>query len=75
MRVFAYALMLAGFLLIASYAWSAIIVPWGEPDQSRLFWYVFLLLVGFLFLRAGIRMRNRGSKRSARRTTRVNPDD
>jgi hypothetical protein len=37
--------MASGVLLIAVYIWTAIIMPWGNPDQSLLFWLSFLPLI------------------------------
>lgn len=45
---------LFGGLLIWAYIWKAIIVPWGEPDQSLMFWYLIFPLFGLPFLSLGI---------------------
>ena len=54
-RLIANALILAGLLLIGGYIWAAVIVPWGDPDQSLLFWYLFIFLLGALAVKAGLR--------------------
>jgi hypothetical protein len=47
---------LMGLALAAVYVWEAVILPWGEPDQSRLYWYAFLPLSGAILVRTGIRL-------------------
>ena len=59
MRALANLSIVLGVMLIAAYVWAAVIEPWGEPDQSRLFWYAFLALFGLVLIRAGIRTRRR----------------
>lgn len=44
---------LIGLLLIGTYAWSVWSVI-GEPDQSIIFWYSFLLLFGLLMVAVAI---------------------
>jgi hypothetical protein len=66
LRLVASVLLVFGCVLIGSYLWAAVIVPWGEPDQSLLYWYLFLPLLGLLSLRAGIRLRRRLRNGSAR---------
>lgn len=44
---------------IGGYIWAAVIVPWGDPDQSLLFWYLFIFLLGALAVKAGLRLRSR----------------
>jgi ABC-type multidrug transport system permease subunit len=58
-RLIANALILVGLLLIGSYLWAAVIAPWGDPDQSLRFWYLFIFLLGALAVKAGLRLRNR----------------
>ncbi len=38
----------AGLSLIAIYAVDAVVTRVGEPDQSRVFWYLPLLFVGIM---------------------------
>ena len=45
-----------GLLLVLTYLWTAVIVPWGEPDQSLIFWYLFLLFAGLGLIKAGMRL-------------------
>lgn len=49
-------LILLGLAAVFTYIWAAIIVPWGEPDQSLLFWYLVFPLLGLMLLKAGILM-------------------
>ena len=56
MRVLAGLSILMGLTLAAVYAWEAVILPWGEPDQSRLYWYAFLPLSGAILVRTGFRL-------------------
>ena len=58
-RLISNALILVGLLLIGGYIWAAVIVPWGDPDQSLLFWYLFIFLLGALAVKAGLRLRSR----------------
>jgi hypothetical protein len=58
-RLISNALIGIGLLLIGSYLWAAVIVPWGDPDQSLLFWYLFIFLLGALAVKAGLRLRSR----------------
>lgn len=46
-----------GLFLIGVYIWSAVIVPWGDPDQSLLYWYVWILLFGGILLKTGLKIR------------------
>ncbi len=46
-------LVLIGLFLAGSYVFSAVIERIGEPDQSLLFWYLPLLLVGIMALIMG----------------------
>lgn len=46
-------LVAVGLLLAGSYIFSAVIERIGEPDQSLLFWYLPLLLVGIMALIMG----------------------
>lgn len=46
LRVFAFIagliLILIGAALIYGYIWGAIIEPWGNPDQSLIYWLSFM---------------------------------
>ncbi|MDX1605674.1 MAG: hypothetical protein R3202_05735 [Candidatus Competibacterales bacterium] len=54
-RVLGLLSMLLGTLLVAAYLWEAVILRWGEPDQSLLYWYLPLLLFGLiLVLKVGL---------------------
>jgi hypothetical protein len=44
---------LTGLLLIALYVMKAIIERAGDPDQSLLFWYLPMVLLGFAALKLG----------------------
>lgn len=46
-------LAILGLLLVSTYVWEAVIVPWGQPDQSLLYWYLVFLLAGLGLLKAG----------------------
>jgi hypothetical protein len=37
---------LSGGALVVLYLWEAVLRPWGDPDQSLLFWYLPLLMLG-----------------------------
>ncbi len=39
-------LLLSGVALVVLYVWEAVVTPWGDPDQSLLFWYSPLLMLG-----------------------------
>ncbi len=52
-RILSFFLLIAGILILigglASVAWyvaAAVVIPWGGPDQSLLFWYLPFLLGG-----------------------------
>lgn len=55
---------LLGLALMGVYVWEAVIVPWGEPDQSLLYWYAFLPLTGAILVRFGMRLRGRTARRT-----------
>jgi len=44
--VFAVFAVVIGLFMIGGYVFSAVIERAGEPDQSLLFWYLPLLLIG-----------------------------
>ena len=58
---------LSGVALVVIYVWQAVVIPWGDPDQSLLFWYLPLLMLGMTGASLGVvlmmwgRARNRGS--------------
>lgn len=45
---------ITGAWLVAAYVLEAVIARAGEPDQSLLFWYLPLLLMGVIFLLVGL---------------------
>lgn len=38
----------AGAATVMGYLWWAVFIPWGEPDQSLLYWYSPFLLFGLI---------------------------
>jgi len=47
-------LTIIGVLLIVGYIMEAYVARIGEPDQSLLFWYLPLLIVGLIALGSGV---------------------
>lgn len=43
-----------GVILIVAYVSEALIAPAGEPDQSRIFWYLPILFIGLILAGAGL---------------------
>ncbi len=43
-----------GLALIGVYLWDAVISRWGEADQSLLFWFLPILLLGMASLVVGL---------------------
>jgi hypothetical protein len=44
-------LIFLGIVLIGAYVWTAVIEPWGQPDQSLLYWLAFLPITGLLMFK------------------------
>ncbi len=51
-----------GVMMILGYLWEAIILKIGEADQSCIFWYLPILLLGVIFFRIGLNLFFTGSK-------------
>ena len=47
-------LVLAGSGLVLIYLWEGVFMRLGDPDQSPLFWYLPVLLIGVFCLMVGI---------------------
>jgi hypothetical protein len=53
-QVVAWILIALGVLLIGTYVAEALLAPWGEADQSLLFWYLPFATFGAISLLSGI---------------------
>jgi len=56
-------LIIIGVLLITGYITEAYVERIGEPDQSLLFWYLPLLMFGFIAFVTGVSFSIWGTKR------------
>ena len=56
-----------GTLLVLAYVWEAVILRWGEGDQSLVFWYLPFLLFGLIGIISGIALIGFGKGRLNRR--------
>lgn len=45
---------LSGCALVVLYVREAVVIPWGDPDQSLLFWYLPLLMLGVTGVSLGV---------------------
>ncbi len=53
LMVAAVSLILTGFGLVVIYLWEGVILRAGDPDQSPLFWYLPVLIMGVFGLIGG----------------------
>ena len=47
---------LSGVALVVLYVLEAVVIPWADPDQSLLFWYLPLLMLGVVMAYVGVVM-------------------
>jgi hypothetical protein len=56
-------IVLAGVVFVFMYFWEGIITRVGYPDQSLIFWYLPILILGFIGIICGIAMLMHGINR------------
>jgi len=53
-KFLAWILIALGVLLLGAYMAEAVLAPWGEGDQSLLFWYLPFAMFGAISMLSGI---------------------
>ncbi len=45
---------LVGIIFVFMYFYEGVVIPWGNADQSLIFWYLPILFIGFVGIGFGL---------------------